>query len=453
MEKRRQGIRDHLVLVPCPFQGHMKPMLHLANLLHSKGFSITIIHSQSNSPNPSHYPHFFFRSLGDSSHIQSASDGDFVPFISALNLHSPTIFRDLLLRMHFQDPVLSIIHDSAMYFPVTVADELDIPRIVLRTSSAAAGFAFALSILKQQRSFPFQENESEEALVEFPSIRGKDMPVINTFHKEARDEFLARVHHGTKTASAIVWNTFRGLEQTTLEKIEQLFSVPNFPLGPLHKHSGASLTSFATEDHSCIAWLDQQAPSSVIYVSIGSLITTSESELVEMAWGLANSGQPFLWVVRPGLVNGSSNAAQLLPKEFKETTNKRGRVISWAPQEAVLAHRSVGGFWTHSGWNSTVESISEGVPMLCSPIVGDQRVNARFVSHVWRTGIQLEDGVERGKIEKAIKRLMVDEEGAEMKKRAMDLKDKVASSLRQGGSSSEFLHSLVDFIKGKLCNP
>ena len=308
--------------------------------------------------------------------------------------------------------------------------------------------------LSEENSFQkhaqlFEGNESEEALEEFPWIRGKDMPVINTFHEEARDEFLARVHHGTKTASAVLWNTFQSLEETTLEKIEQLFPVPNFPIGPLHKHSGASLTSFAKEDHSCITWLDGQAPSSVIYVSIGSLVTMAETELVEMAWGLANSGQPFLWVIRPGLVNGSSNASNLLPEKFEETTRRRGRVISWAPQEQVLGHRSVGGFWTHSGWNSIVESISEGVPMLCSPIVGDQKVNARFVSHVWRIGIQLEGGLERGMIETAIKRLMVGGEGMEMKKRAMDLKDNVASSLRQGGSSSEFLHSLVDFIKGK----
>ena len=158
MEKRRQGNRDHLVLVPCPFHGHMKPMLHLANLLHSKGFSITIIHSQSNSPDPSHYPHFLFRSLADSYSVQFVSDGDFVPFISAINLHSPAIFRDLLLPMHFDDPILSIIHDSAMYFPVSVADELDIPRIVLRTSSAASGFAFGLAFLKQGGSLPFHGN-------------------------------------------------------------------------------------------------------------------------------------------------------------------------------------------------------------------------------------------------------------------------------------------------------
>lgn len=285
--------------------------------------------------------------------------------------------------------------------------------------------------------------------MEFPGIRGKDMPVINTFHEEARDELLARVHHGTKTSSALVWNTFWGLERTTLEKIEKVFSVPSFPIGPLHKHSGASLTSFAKEDQSCITWLDQQLPRSVIYVSIGSLITMSESELLEMAWGLANSGQPFLWVIRPGSVTGSSDPHQQLPAEFKETTEKRGRVISWAPQEQVLAHPSVGGFWTHSGWNSTVESISEGVPMLCSPNVGDQRVNARFVSYVRRIGIQLEDSLERGKVEQAIKRLMINEEGKEMRKRATDLKEEVAASLRPGGPSSELLQSLADFINGK----
>ncbi|KAF3454615.1 hypothetical protein FNV43_RR05063 [Rhamnella rubrinervis] len=110
-----------------------------------------------------------------------------------------------------------------------------------------------------------------------------------------------------------------------------------------------------------------------------------------MAWGLASSQQPFLWVVRPGLVSGL-DWIELLPKGFREGVGERGCIVKWAPQQEVLAHEAVGGFWSHCGWNSTLESISEGVPMICKPCFGDQKVNARYVIHEWRVGIELEDG-------------------------------------------------------------
>ena len=101
--------------------------------------------------------------------------------------------------------------------------------------------------------------------------------------------------------------------------------------------------------------------------------------------GLANSNQPFLWVVRPGLVRGYE-WLEPLPDGFLEMVCGRGHLVKWAPQQEVLAHPAIGGFWTHNGWNSTLEAVSEGVPMICLPYFGDQRVNARYVSQVWELG-------------------------------------------------------------------
>jgi UDP:flavonoid glycosyltransferase YjiC (YdhE family) len=144
------------------------------------------------------------------------------------------------------------------------------------------------------------------------------------------------------------------------------------------------------------------------------------------------------------LVHGS-NGFDLLPTEFENITKKRGRIVGWAPQKEVLAHQTIGAFWTHNGWNSTIESISEGVPMLCWPHVGDQKVNARLVSHLWRVGIQLER-LERGNIEDYIRRLMAGEEGKQTKMRAMQLKEKIDVSIREGGSSHESVGNLITFI-------
>ncbi|CAN0880781.1 UDP-glycosyltransferase 76B1 [Linum grandiflorum] len=118
----------------------------------------------------------------------------------------------------------------------------------------------------------------------------------------------------------------------------------------------------------------------------------------------------------------------------------KGHIVRWAPQEEVLAHPSTGAFWTHCGWNSTLESICEGVPMICAPSFGDQLVNARYVSDVWKK-------MERGEIERAVKKLMADdEEGKEIRARIGDLKEKMELCLEMGGSSYEAVDQLVDHI-------
>jgi hypothetical protein len=248
------------------------------------------------------------------------------------------------------------------------------------------------------------------------------------------------------TSSAIIYNTIDCLENSSLGKIQQqCHQVPIFPIGPMHKIALASSSSLLEEETGCMAWLDKQSYNSVIYVSLGSLAFMDVKEFVEMGWGLANSQQPFLWVVRPGSIRGTE-WIEILPKSLKENIRGRGYIMKWAPQKEVLAHGAVGGFLSHCGWNSTLESISEGIPMICKPCFGDQGVNARYVSHIWRVGLELESDLERGEIERAVRRLMVDEEGKEMRKRSKNLKGKVEICTRDGGSSNNSLNKLIKII-------
>ncbi|KAI5059695.1 hypothetical protein GOP47_0026014 [Adiantum capillus-veneris] len=124
-----------------------------------------------------------------------------------------------------------------------------------------------------------------------------------------------------------------------------------------------------TEDNAqteCLSWLNLQAESSVIYVAFGSLAKLSVEEIQELAVGLEASGSPFLWVIREDAVT-MEELPQVLPEGFLERTRGKGMIISWAPQVRVLAHKAVGGFLSHCGWNSTVESLWAGVPLLCCP--------------------------------------------------------------------------------------
>ena len=111
----------------------------------------------------------------------------------------------------------------------------------------------------------------------------------------------------------------------------------------------------------------------------------------------------------------------------------------------MLANDAVGGFWSHCGWNSTLESICEGVPMLCKPFFWDQNLNMRYVCDVWNVGLELEE-FEGGTIKNAIKRLMVDTEGKEMRKKAIHLKEKVELPLKEGGSCYNSLNDLAEKI-------
>nr|POE87083.1 udp-glycosyltransferase 76f1 [Quercus suber] len=190
--------------------------------------------------------------------------------------------------------------------------------------------------------------------------------MIATRNSEDLYQLLSLAVKETKASSGFIWNSFEDLEPLALTTCKQKLTIPTFPIGPFHKYFPASSCSLLTQDQSSISWLNTQAPKSVIYVSFGSIAALNEAQFLEIAWGLANSNQPFLWVVRPGLVRGSE-WLEPLPNGFLENLNGRGHIVKWAPQEKVLAHHATGGFWTHNGWNSTLESICEGVPMICQP--------------------------------------------------------------------------------------
>ncbi|PKI47420.1 hypothetical protein CRG98_032255 [Punica granatum] len=162
--------------------------------------------------------------------------------------------------------------------------------------------------------------------------------------------------------------------------------------------------------------------------------------------GIANSGHPFLWIIRPDLVNGDS---AILPPDFNEETRTRAFITAWCPQEEVLNHPSVGGFLTHCGWNSMIESMSAGVPMLCWPYFGDQQTNCKYACKDWEVGLEIDSNVKQEEVERLMKELMEGEKGKRMKKRAKDWKRLAFEATSEHGSSSTNLDKLVREIIAK----
>lgn len=271
-------------------------------------------------------------------------------------------------------------------------------------------------------------------------------------NKEILMKILNLANETTASSSGAIINTFEALEPHELKMIRDELAdkgIPVFAIGPLHKLSpadSAAAASILNQDRSCIEWLDTQAPGSVLYVSFGSVVHVTRHELAEVAWGLASSGKPFLWVVRGDLVLGVEKPSELLPEGFENAVKGRGKVVEWAPQQEVLAHPAVGGFWTHSGWNSTLESVYEGVPVLSTPRFGDQLATGRYVGDAWEIGVLLEGALEREKIQRAIATLMEEKEGMGIRERARSLKEKARMCLESGGPSHQAVDMLVNHI-------
>ncbi|XP_010067473.2 UDP-glycosyltransferase 76F1 [Eucalyptus grandis] len=442
-----------LILFPHPFQGHMNSMIQLGRILHAQGFSITIIHTNFNAPDPSSHPHFAFRSIPDGIDQSKASTLGIGNLLALLDVQCAVPFEECLREMVSSQggdaaPIACLISDSLFSFTCSVAKSLKVHALVMRTGGAAYLYvATILPVLKEKGYIPVLGSRSEEAVKEFPPLLVKDIPAgLDPQKPEVIFRILDNLIAVIKDSSGVIINTFEELEHSDLESLREVLSVPFFPIGPSHKFYVTSPSSSSqAEDRNCISWLDKQLPKSVIYVSFGSLAATSEAEMLEIALGLADSEQPFLWVVRSGSVC-DPGWLEKSPSRFLKALEGRGKIVKWAPQKEVLAHPAVGAFWTHSGWNSTLESISEGVPMLCMPRFADQGVNARYVSDVWRIGVHLNGGLERENIARAIKRMLAEREGEEIRERALVLKEKASVSVRQGGPSYQAVDALVSHI-------
>ncbi|CBI16032.3 unnamed protein product, partial [Vitis vinifera] len=275
-------------------------MLQLGAILHSRGFSITVAHTQYNSPDPSNHPDFSFLPIPD-----GLSDGQnfasLLNLVLAANVNCESPLRECLAEKQEQHgDIACIIHDITMYFAEAVANHLKVPSINLVTSNVSTTIAHnAFPSLLEKGHIPLQGSTLHDPVPELHPLRFKDLPISRLGDLEAFFQILVNMYK-KKFSSPIIWNTMDCLEQSSLTQRQQQLQVPFFPIGPLHKLAPPSSSSLLEEDSSCITWLDKHSPKSVIYVSWGSLACMDAKDLAEVAWGLANSNQPFLWVVRPG---------------------------------------------------------------------------------------------------------------------------------------------------------
>ncbi|XP_059447966.1 7-deoxyloganetin glucosyltransferase-like [Corylus avellana] len=476
MSSISEAIKPHVVCVPYPLQGHINPMLKLAKILHHKGFHVTFVNT--------HYNHRrLIKSQGPDS-LDGLSDFRFETISDGLPPSDPDVsqdipalcdstsktclipLRNLLYKLNDASssnapPVTCIISDGSMTFTLEAAEEFGIPNVLFWTPSACGSLAYlhcrhlverGLTPLKDA-SYLTNIGYLETAIDWIPgmkNIRLKDFPnfIRTTDENDAMLHFSLREAERASRASAVIFNTFDPFEHDALGGLLSLQLPRIYTVGPLpllaDQIKDQRLKSIASnlwkEEPGCVDWLNSKQPNSVVYVNFGSITVMTPQQLIEFAWGLADTKKPFLWIIRPNLVAGD---LAVLPTEFLTKTKDRGMLASWCPQEEILKHPSIGGFLTHSGWNSTLESVCGGVPIISWPFFADQQINCLYSCTEWGIGMEIDNDVKRDDVEKLVRELMEGDKGKEMKRKVMEWKMKAEEAAKPGGSSYQNLDKLI----------
>ncbi|KAK9080819.1 hypothetical protein SSX86_000577 [Deinandra increscens subsp. villosa] len=475
------GSKPHALLIPAPAQGHITPMLKLAKILHSKGFLITFLNTEFSHRRllKSQGGATALDRFSSSFRFETVPDGLPPPENTEVTQNVYDIcrstqenclepFKKVVGKLsECFSPVTCIVSDLLMGFTLDAAEELGIPEFIFSTGGAGALMCSQqFPTLLDKGFMPLKDssyavNGYLDTIVDcIPNMKGIPLKYIPPFirYSNPGDEFMVQftttqINKAITMASGIILNTFDDLEHHILNSLASVFP-PCYAIGPLHllenNLADRSLASIGSnlwkEEVECIKWLDSKPTSSVVYVNFGSIAVMTPQQLVEFCWGLANSKRPFLWILRSGLVSGDQS--DVLPPEFYRETSGRGMLAGWCPQEQVISHPSVGGFLTHCGWNSTLESLSSGVPMICWPFFSDQFPNCWLSCTEWGVAMEIDGDVKRDEVERVVIELMGGEKGKRMRKNALSWKNKaeVACSFPDGSSVTE-LEKLVHQLK------
>ncbi|KAL5707107.1 limonoid glucosyltransferase [Ranunculus cassubicifolius] len=468
----------HVLMVSFPGQGHINPLLRLAKRLASNGLYITF-------SAPSHVGNMIQKSTKtDSDKPIRVGKGsirfEFFPdgwedddlrrfnldiYMNQLATFAKDAFVDLINRQaDMGRPVHCIVNNPFVPWAVDVATDMGLPCAVLWVQSCAVYSAY-YHYHHSLASFPTEEQPTlSVSLPGLPTLDSDEVPsFLHPFdpprHKSLKTAILAQFKNLEKSF-CVLTDSFEELEKDAIEGMSKL--CPIKPVGPLYKFKDgddgnnvrADMWSASDE---CIEWLDSKPAGSVVYVSFGSIVFLGKKQMEELARGLLNSGQPFLWVVKPPPKEFSEDGGRL-PEGFIEEAEGKGLIVNWCPQDRVLVHPSIACFVTHCGWNSSMEILSSGVPIVTAPQWGDQVTNAKMLADVYGVGVRLLrseydlETLSRDQVEKCIAEVISGPKAEEIKKNAAKWKKAAEEAASEGGSSQKNLEAFVDDIRRFSCN-
>ncbi|KAF5181315.1 Udp-glycosyltransferase 89b2 [Thalictrum thalictroides] len=453
----------HILVFPYPAQGHMIPLLDLTHQLALRGLTITILVTPKNlpilTPLLSTHPNSiqtlvlpFPSHPSIPSGVENTKDlpnGSFIAMMRAMSQLSNPIIH--WFQSHSSPPI-AILSDMFLGLTNQLASQLGIKHLVFSPSGA-----LTLSMSNSLwTDFPKNPND-ENALVEFPNVPNSPkfpwFQLSASFRKyvqgDPNSEFLKNVMQGNMSCWAIVCNSFSELESVYLNHLkkdigdERVFAVgPLLPPQDVSKERGGS-SSIIVKD--ILSWLDTCPDKSVVYVCFGSQVVLKNQQMDELASGLEKSGVRFVWCTKEATKGHVAGDYGLIPAGFEDRMASRGFVIrGWAPQVVILNHRAVGSFLTHCGWNSVLESVAAGVPMLMWPMGADQYYNANLLVDHMNVGVRVCEGALTIPNADELARKMAESVGGGIvSERCEELSQAAVHAVKEGGSSFKDLDALV----------
>ncbi|XP_021714530.1 scopoletin glucosyltransferase-like [Chenopodium quinoa] len=468
----------HVVFFPFMAHGHMIPTLDTAKLFGARGVKCTIITTPLNSP-------FFTKEIEKSKKInegRSMIEIEVFRFPSVENglykgcenleqammsldmaekfIKAASMLREQLEQYLEKTRPHCLVAD--MFFPwaTECAAKFNIPRLVFHGISLFAHCTKEMVMVHQ----PYNNvsNDDESFVVPFlpHEIMLTRSQLPREYLVEGEQSELKRRHKKIQESEVqcygVIVNSFYELEPDYADFFRKQLGRRAWHIGPVSLCNKSQKDECSLDEHKCLKWLNSKRPNSVIYICFGSLAHLIAPQLQEIARALDDLDYEFIWVVREDKYRMSE---EWLPQGFKERTQGKGLVIGgWVPQVLILQHEAIGAFVTHCGWNSTLEAISAGVPMVTWPLFAEQFYNEKLVNNVLKIGAPvgakkwqvvhfIEDLVKHENIVNAVRKIMDGDKGLEWRNKARKLKEMARKAIEENGSSYCDLTSLINELR------
>lgn len=474
----------HFVLMPLMAQGHMIPMIDMARLFAEQGVMVSLVTTPHNA---SRFDTVIARALESNLEIQLVQitfpcqevglpvgyeNLDTLPsrdllgkfYIALAMLQEPL---ERFLESQKLHPPSCIISDKCLSWTSETAQKFKIPRIVFHGMCCFSLLSSHNVMLHDAHRSVSTDSEPFviPGMTKRIEVTRAQLPgAFVSIHD--LDDVRNKMREAESSAYGVVVNSFSELEHGCVEEYEKAIGKKVWSIGPVSLCNKENLDKFergnkaSVDEQKCFKWLNSKDERSVIYACLGSLCRLVPSQLIQLGLGLEASGKPFIWVVKIG----PELEKWLSEERFEERIKGRGLLIKgWAPQVFIISHPAIGGFLTHCGWNSTIEGICGGVPLITWPLFAEQFFNEKLIVEVLEIGVRI--GVEitvrwgeeekvgvlvkKDEIEKAVNMVMDGGEEAEKRReRSRKLQVMAKTAMEKGGSSYLNLSLLIqDMMK------